>query len=110
MVFLAAGICWAPEAIWALTSRNEAVTMRMFLFSVQEQFVRLAVPAFCLVAYHSELTSASSFYDLRVESLEFVTSMVGGELPVDARLTGIAVDGPGSRVAADRGAVGDAAV
>ena len=55
------------------------------------------------------MASTASFYDLRVESLEFVSSVVGRELPVDTGLTGVAVGGPGLRVIVDRGDVGDAA-
>ncbi len=55
VVFLAAAICWAPEASRALTAKNERVARLTFLFAAPGQFVRLGVPAlfaaalFCLV-------------------------------------------------------------
>lgn len=63
LVFLASGICWAPEASRILTSRSEAVTLRTFFLSSPGQFARLAIPAlwaiaaFCLVSQSSELTA-----------------------------------------------------
>lgn len=41
----AAGICWAPEATRALTSRSTGATRRTFLFGMPGQYVRLALPA-----------------------------------------------------------------
>ena len=61
MLFLSAGICWAPEASRALTAKNSTVAKRTFLFAAPGQFVRLAIPAlwacaaFCLVAQNAEL-------------------------------------------------------
>lgn len=63
LVFLAAGICWAPEATRALTARSEQATRRTFLFAAPGQFIRLGIPAlwavsaFCLIASNSELTA-----------------------------------------------------
>jgi len=61
VVFLAAAVCWAPEASRALTARSERVARLTFLLAAPGQFVRLAVPAlfavamFCLVAQTPDL-------------------------------------------------------
>jgi SSS family solute:Na+ symporter len=62
LVFLFAGFCWAPEAMRALTARNETVARRTFLVASSGMFVRLSVPAlwavaaFTLVSQSTELT------------------------------------------------------
>ncbi len=45
VVFLAAAICWAPEASRALTAKSERVARLTFLLAAPGQFVRLGVPA-----------------------------------------------------------------
>ncbi|MDG2304107.1 MAG: sodium:solute symporter family protein [Candidatus Binatia bacterium] len=61
VVFLAAAICWAPEASRALTAKNESVARATFLLAAPGQFVRLGVPAlfaaalFALAAQTPEL-------------------------------------------------------
>lgn len=61
VVFLAAAICWAPEASRALTARDERAARLTFLLAAPGQFVRLGIPAlfavalFCLVAGRPDL-------------------------------------------------------
>ena len=63
VLFLTAGICWAPEASRALTAKNPRVAQRTFLVAAPGQFIRLAIPAlwavaaFCLVSQSAELTA-----------------------------------------------------
>ena len=62
-IFLAAGVCWAPEMSRALTSKDEQTTKKTFLLGSPGQFARLAIPAFwavtafCLVSQSTELTA-----------------------------------------------------
>jgi hypothetical protein len=55
-------------------------------------------------------TSTLFHLNLRVQPLELGASVVGGELPVDTDLCGVASLGPGSCLAAQRLDVSDAAV
>jgi len=63
VIFLAAGIAWAPEASRTLTGKDEKVAKQTFLFSMPGVFARLAIPAlwavaaFCLIARSPELTA-----------------------------------------------------
>lgn len=63
VVFIAAGLCWAPEATRALTAKDSKTTVRTFLIACPGWFIRLAVPAlwaiaaFCLFSQDNQLSS-----------------------------------------------------
>ncbi len=57
----AAGVCWAPGVSRALTTRDEATTLRTFFFAAPGYFSRMAIPGFwgaaavCFFAAPSDL-------------------------------------------------------
>ena len=48
--FVAAALCWAPEATRMLTARDSKAAQRTFLFGAPGQFIRLALPALLAIA------------------------------------------------------------
>jgi len=60
-LMVAAGLCWAPSASRALTTKDSATTRRTFLFASPGMFARNAIPgiwgiaAFCFILSDAEL-------------------------------------------------------
>jgi SSS family solute:Na+ symporter len=59
--FVAAALCWAPEASRTLTAKDPETARRTFLYGSPGQFIRLAIPAlfgiaaFCFIAQNADL-------------------------------------------------------
>ena len=51
--------------------------------------------------------STASFYDIRIESFEFVAGVGGGELPIDTHLRGVAGGGPSPGFTVNHRRLGD---